>query len=85
MFQERKGEIEEFEFNIGVRLGDGLLTTLFNISLDALIKNYNLKGSITNREIQIVAYTDDLAVLARDRNSRKEMTLIEKEANKRGL
>ena len=55
-------------------------TTLFNISLDTIIKNCNPKRTITNRAVQIVAYADGLAILARDRNSLKETTtLIEKE------
>ena len=66
--------------------GDGLLTALFNISLDAILKSCTLKGTITNGAVQIVAYVDDLAVLAKDRNGLKETTtLIEKEVNKRCL
>ena len=42
-----EGETEEFEFNIGVRQGNGLSTKLFNVSLDAIIKSRKLKGIIT--------------------------------------
>ena len=43
-----------------------------------IIKSCNLKGTITNGAVQIVAYGDDLTVLTRDKNSLKETTLIEK-------
>ena len=79
-----EGETKEFEFNTGVRQGDGPSTTIFNISLDAIIRSCNLKGTIRYRAVQIVAHADDLTVLERDTNSFKETkTLIEKEANKR--
>ena len=64
-----EGETEELEFNIEVREGDGLFTTLFYIFLDA-IKSCNLKGTITNGVVLIETYADDPVVLARDKNSR---------------
>lgn len=46
-------------------------TTLFNISLDELMKECNLKVFIINRATEMITYTDSLAVIGRDRKSIK--------------
>lgn len=82
-----EGEVsEDFEINLGVRQGDGLSTTLFNLTLDAIIRDCKLNGTVITKSQQIVAYADDLAVIARSRKSLEDVVQkIEKEAGKRGL
>ena len=47
---------------------------------------YKLYNYLLNGAVQIVVYVDEIAVLMRNRKNLKDMTtLIEKEANKRGL
>lgn len=43
---------------------------------DALLKECNLKGSIINVAIQRVANTDDLVLMASNRKSLEEVTLL---------
>ena len=55
----QKGETEEFEFNRGVRQGDALSATLFNLALQYVLKRIE-KGTLRTKGEQIVAYADDL-------------------------
>lgn len=58
--------------------------TLFNISLDALLKKCNLKVIIINRAIQLVVYNDELEVIARIKKGLEKATLlIRQKAEKR--
>jgi len=49
----------------GLRPGDALSTTLFNIVLDKVVRNLQtyLDGTIFNRRSQYIAYTDDVLIL----------------------
>jgi hypothetical protein len=54
-----------FGIRIGVRQGDGLSTTLFNLVLHKALKNLEQSNSILNRLTQICGYADDILVNAR--------------------
>jgi len=54
-----------FGTSIGVRQGDGLSATLFNIVLHKTLKNLEQSNTILNRLIQICGYADDILVIAR--------------------
>jgi hypothetical protein len=49
----------------GVRQGDGLLATLFNLVLHKALKNLEHGNTILNRLTQICGYADDILVTAR--------------------
>jgi hypothetical protein len=50
----------------GVRLGNGLSTTLFNLTLHKALKNLEQSNMIMNRLTQICGYTDDILAIARN-------------------
>jgi hypothetical protein len=54
-----------FLISSDVRQGDPLSATTFNLILDSVIKKLNLRGDISLKLTQIVAYADDAALLAR--------------------
>ena len=57
-----------------MRQGDPLSTTIFNLILDSVIKKLNLRGDISLKLKQIVAYDDDDdALLARSPKVLKEI------------
>ncbi|XP_056640928.1 uncharacterized protein LOC130447902 [Diorhabda sublineata] len=66
------GNTEEFEINQGVRQGDALSTTLFNLALEYVMRKID-KRTIKTRSGQIVAYADDIAFITRSRNTMEEM------------
>lgn len=80
-----KGVTEEFEINKGVRQGDSLSTTLFNLALDYVVKKIN-KGTLRTREGQIIAYADDIVIISKNRKTTEEMVAeIIREGEKMGL
>lgn len=70
--QVGEGETEEFDVNAGVRQGDALSATLFNLMIESMIRKTNCSGTIVNKETQVMAYADDVVIL-----SRTEKNLIE--------
>jgi len=57
----------------GVRQGDPLSATIFNLILDSVIKKHNLMREVSLKLKQIVAYADDVALLVRSLKSLKEI------------
>jgi sorting nexin-29 len=55
----------QFVINRGVRQGDGLSATLFNLALHRALKNLEHSNTILNRSTQICGYPDDILVIAR--------------------
>jgi hypothetical protein len=62
-----------FSVSSGVRQGDPLSATIFNLILDSVIKKLNLRGDISLKLKQIGAYADDVALLARSPKTLKEI------------
>jgi hypothetical protein len=54
-----------FLISSGVHQGDPLSATIWNLILDSVIKKLSLKGDVSLKLTQIVAYADDVALLAR--------------------
>ena len=52
--------------NSGVRQGDALSTTIFNLMLNYAIKEIDPRGNIFHKSIQICAYADDIVIIARN-------------------
>lgn len=63
------GVSNEFNINKGIRQGDGLSATIFNIAIEGVIRACNIKGTIIEKSVQVIAYADDIAIIARDRTS----------------
>ena len=57
----------------GVRHRDPLSATIFNLILDSVIKKLNLRGDISLKLKQIVAYADDVALLSRSLKALKQI------------
>ena len=62
-----EGETDEFEIKMGVRQGDVISATLFNIMLEYVIRKLKLQGTIVNRETQVIAYADDIIIISRSK------------------
>ena len=72
----------------GVRQGDALSCLLFNIALEKVILDaqINTKGNIFHRSVQILAYADDIDIIARSQSALKEtFTRLEESARKMNL
>jgi hypothetical protein len=54
-----------FSTECGVRQGDSLSTSLFNIGLEKVIRNIEINpgGTIFNRTRQYMTYADDIVVI----------------------
>lgn len=79
----KKRETEDFGINQSLKQRDGLSTALFFLALDVVIKKCNIKETMINKEVQVIAYADDLTVLDRDKRNRVEVIQnIEQEAKK---
>ena len=79
---------EFFECKRGLRQGDALSTTLFNMALEGVIRRSGISqgGSIYNKMVQLLGYADDIDIVGRNIRSVKDAYLrLEREANKIGL
>ena len=63
----------EFPVSSGVRQGDALSTTLFNLALHYVIEKMNVQGNIVSKSKQVCAYADDICLVARNMQSLEEM------------
>jgi len=55
---------EKFEISTGVKQDDPLSTTLFNIVIDNILKQLELRGNISTCLKQCSAYGDDIVITA---------------------
>ena len=62
-----------FSVSSGVHQGDPLFAAILNLILDSVIKKLSLRGDISLKLKQIVAYADDVALLARSPKTLKEI------------
>ena len=65
--------------------GDTLFSILFDLVLEAIIKQMNISVHIGTKSTQILAYADDVAIVSRSKNTLKDTLFnIEKEGRRRG-
>lgn len=77
---------DQFELNRGVRQGDTLSATLFNIALHRILEKIATSGTIASKSKQICAYADDVVFIARNERTLKEMYIeLQMEGKKMGL
>jgi sorting nexin-29 len=70
----------------GVRQGESLSTTLFNLTLHKALKNLEQSNTILNRLTQICGYVDDILVIARSLPALEALCiLLSREAGRVGL
>lgn len=77
-----------FEITNGLRQGDGLSPVLFNIALEWTIRKaqINTTGTIVNRTTQILAYADDIDLIARNKTAiTSNYKMLEETAREIGL
>ena len=75
-----------FAIGRGVRQGDGLSATLFNLAFHKALKNLEQSNSILNRLTQICGYADNIFVIARSLPAVEALcTEIHREAGRVGL
>jgi hypothetical protein len=75
-----------FVIGKGVRQGDGLSATLFNLALHKALKNLEQSNTILNRLTQISGYVDDILVIARSLPALEALCIeLSREAGRVGL
>ena len=58
----------DFRVDIGVKQGDPLSPTLFNLVIDTVLTQLHLRGNVSTRLKLLMAYADDILILARTKN-----------------
>ncbi|CAG9560965.1 unnamed protein product [Danaus chrysippus] len=77
---------DPFEIRSGVRQGDALSTVVFNLTLEAAIRNVGVKGLLDYNKSQLAAYADDIVITSRSQSSMiRHTTTLQMEAAKYGL
>jgi sorting nexin-29 len=75
-----------FEFNTGMKQGDGLSTTLFIIALHQVIWEREQRGTIFNKLSQVCTYADDVVLITKTKRKLPQMNVrLETEARKIAL
>ena len=84
-----QGDLSEpVDIENGVRQGDALACLLFNIALEKIIRDskINTRSTIFSKSVQIIAYADDIDIIARTQKDLKDAFLaLEREAQKMHL
>uniref|UniRef100_A0A8D8YS40 Craniofacial development protein 2 n=1 Tax=Cacopsylla melanoneura TaxID=428564 RepID=A0A8D8YS40_9HEMI len=77
---------EPFEFDLGVKQGDGLSATLFIIAINYAIKDLDQRGTIFNKSTQICGYADDIVLITRTKKHLETLfNQLEEKAEELGL
>jgi sorting nexin-29 len=79
---------EDFEVKQGIKQGDGLVSILFNIGLEYIIRKLTVSTNSTllYKSVQIVDYMDDINIMARTFKAAKEtFQELTRKANEIGL
>ena len=77
---------EEFELTRGVRQGDAMSATLFNLALHSAMDRIADNGHIVYKMRQVCAYADDVALIARNEKELRELFMeMDIEARRIGL
>jgi hypothetical protein len=77
---------EAIGINTGVRQGDPLSALLFSTVIDTVMKNLDIRGTISTTLRQICAYADDLLIMARTRQAMMDTFIkLKNEAIESGL
>jgi len=76
---------ESFKVQEGVRQGDTLSATLFNIALESAIRKADLGGTINVKDVQIIAYADDVTIISRTKSALIEAFTRLEEGTKNGI
>lgn len=79
---------KKFRCDRGLGHGDTLACTLFNLAVEDVIRDagINTIGTIYNKSVQIVAYADDVCIIARTLSAMKDASSsLELAARKMGL
>jgi hypothetical protein len=75
-----------FDISIGVRQGDGLSATLFNLGLHKALKNLEQSNTILNRLTQICGSADDILVITKSFSALEALCVeLSREAGRVGL
>ncbi|PSN45867.1 hypothetical protein C0J52_19674 [Blattella germanica] len=64
---------DKFNINCGVKQGDPLSATLFSLVIDQIIKKLDMRGNISTKSKQSIAYADDILLTARSKQSAIEI------------
>ncbi|GFV71979.1 putative endonuclease-reverse transcriptase [Trichonephila clavipes] len=79
---------DSLEIKNGVQKGDALACLLFNLALEKVVSdsNINTRGNIFNKPIELLAFADDIDIIARTLTSLRQAFLsLEKEALRIGV
>lgn len=76
-----------FTSNSGVKQGDSLSATLFNITLENIIRKSKIKTNhILKNSYQLLAYADDVVILSKTKEELKKiLKRLEKQAKEAGI
>ena len=77
---------ESFSMQSGVKQGDPLSATLFSLVIDFVLKQMDMRGNITTKLKQCIAYADDAMITARTKQALEEtFTKLKKQSKTFGL
>jgi hypothetical protein len=63
---------DSFNVGAGVRQGDALSVIVFNLVLDYIIKQLDIRENISTKVVQSNAYADDVVIISRNLKALEE-------------
>ncbi|PSN30947.1 hypothetical protein C0J52_27056 [Blattella germanica] len=64
---------DDFNVNLGGKQGDPLSGTLFSIVVDLIIQQLDMRGNISTKSKQCIAYADDILLTTRSKQAATEL------------